>query len=92
MEQGDEAEHQRHPTPFILGQAVAKGDSGSLCHNLVHGKLLLLDANDLQEGKVNREFACSRVEITAGRPALGLQCGNLLMVREVRYERRLWSR
>lgn len=66
MQEGDKAEHQRHTTPFILGQAVAKGDSRSFCHNLVHGKPLLLDANDSQEGKVNREFAVSRVEISAG--------------------------
>ena len=37
----------------------------------------LLDANDLQQEKVNGEFTLVQLEITTSQPALGLKCRNL---------------
>ena len=77
MQEGDKAEHGSHTAPFIGGEALFEGNTRDLAYNVVHGSPLRLDANDLQEGKVNGEFTRKPVEITAGDRALGLKCRNL---------------
>ena len=78
MQEGDKAEHGSHAAPLIRGEAVLERDARDLAYNVVHGKALSgLDANRLQEAKVNREFTRKRVEISAGQGALGLKCRNL---------------
>jgi len=78
MQKGDEAEHGSHTAPLIRGEAVLDRDARDLAYNVVHEKALSgLDANRLQEAKINREFTGKRVEISAWQGALGLKCRNL---------------
>ena len=77
MEEGDKAEHSGHAAPFVGCEPFAQGNAGDFAHNVVHGRPLRLDANGLQEGKINGEFTRKRVEITTAQAALGLQCVNL---------------
>ena len=82
MEEGDEAEHQSHTAPLIGGQALAQGNAWDFTDDVVHGAPWL-DANGLQVAKATRETSVWRTEITAPRPALGLECRNLRVKVEV---------
>jgi len=82
VEEGDEAEHQRHAAPLIRGQAFAQGNARDFTDDVVHGAPWL-DANDLQVAKATRETSAWRTEITATFLALRLECRNLRVKVEV---------
>lgn len=82
MQESDEAEHQRHAAPLIGVQALAQGNAWDFTDDVVHGAPWL-DANGLQVAKATRETSVWRTEITAPRPALGLECRKLRVKVEV---------